>query len=163
MLFRSNFSITVQLQVAGVTDTRAYSITIFNPPFAISNPQVLPTANTTTVYSLQFTVTPSTIVTWAVTAGTLPAGLTLSSAGLLSGQATTVGNYSFDVTATDGSANSAVRTFTLSVNTGTLSIVQTSLPFAVQGSSYSTTLTVTGGSAPYQWSLAPGQTGLTID
>ena len=32
-----NFSITVQLQVAGVTDTKAYSITILNPPFSISN------------------------------------------------------------------------------------------------------------------------------
>ena len=39
--------------------------------------------------------------TYAVTAGTLPAGITVSTTGLVSGTPTTVGAYSFTVTATD--------------------------------------------------------------
>ncbi len=39
---------------------------------------------------------------WAVTSGALPAGLTLTTAGILSGTTTTSGNFSFNVTVTSG-------------------------------------------------------------
>ena len=42
--------------------------------------------------------------TFALTTGTVPAGLTLSSAGVLSGTPTTAGGFSFTVTATDSSS-----------------------------------------------------------
>jgi len=53
-------------------------------------------------YSYTFVLTGNTgAVTWAVTSGALPAGITLSSGGVLAGTPTTAGNYSFSVTATD--------------------------------------------------------------
>lgn len=52
-------------------------------------------------FSLQLVATVLGAATWAVSAGTLPAGLTLSATGLLSGTPTTAGAYSFTVSATN--------------------------------------------------------------
>ena len=45
--------------------------------------------------------------TWAVTTGAVPAGMTLSAAGVLSGTATAAGTTNFSVTATDAKANAS--------------------------------------------------------
>ena len=55
-----------------------------------------------TAYSATLAVTGDTPITWAVTAGSLPAGLTLSTGGVLSGTPTVSGLYSFTVEATNG-------------------------------------------------------------
>src|ERR1700732_4519902 len=52
--------------------------------------------------------------TWAVTMGTLPAGLTLSSSGMISGAPTTAGTFPFTVTVTD--AETPVHTATASLS-----------------------------------------------
>lgn len=50
----------------------------------------------------QYTVSSgSTPITWSVTAGDLPTGMTLSSAGVLSGTPTVADDYEFTVTATN--------------------------------------------------------------
>ena len=49
--------------------------------------------------------TGSAAITWAVTAGALPAGLSLSSGGVLSGTPTGSGAYSFTVTATNSAGS----------------------------------------------------------
>lgn len=48
--------------------------------------------------------------TWAVTSGTLPAGITLSTTGTLAGTPTATGSFSFVVTVTDSSAACAPGT-----------------------------------------------------
>lgn len=53
-------------------------------------------------FSQALAATGTAPITWAVTAGTLPAGLTLSAAGVLSGTPTGSGAYSFTATATNG-------------------------------------------------------------
>ena len=53
--------------------------------------------------------------TFAITQGALPAGLTLSAAGILSGTPTTPGSRSFTVTATDANQFSGTRDYTLSI------------------------------------------------
>ncbi len=58
--------------------------------------------------------------TWSVNAGSsLPAGLTLSGAGLLSGSIASTGNYSFTLRVTDSAGRITTRVFTLSVSTTT--------------------------------------------
>lgn len=61
--------------------------------------------------SQQLAATGTTPITWAVTTGTLPAGLALSTAGVLSGTPTASGAYSFTVTATN-SAGSDPQAYT---------------------------------------------------
>lgn len=69
-------------------------------------------------YSHTFTATSAAKepVSFSVTSGTLPDGLALSSAGVLSGTATTEGTYSFEVTADDGFFLPVVRQVTIKVD-----------------------------------------------
>ncbi|HEX6083247.1 MAG TPA: S8 family serine peptidase [Thermoanaerobaculia bacterium] len=81
-------------------------------------PYVVPNGYTSTPYSLSFVAgggAPG--YTYAVTVGTLPPGLTLSSAGVLSGTPTTLGTYSFSVRATDTVGCTGYRAVNMVVTT----------------------------------------------
>lgn len=57
------------------------------------------------------------VYTWSVNAGsTLPAGLTLSSAGVLSGTPTANGTFNFTLKVTDSAGRISIRTFTLAIS-----------------------------------------------
>ena len=86
-------------------------------------------ATTNTAYSNQLTGSGGTL-TWTLTGGALPTGLSLSSTGNISGTPTVSGIYTFTIRATDNAnaANFAARVYTLNVTP--LTITTTSpLPF----------------------------------
>ena len=89
---------------------------------------------------------------WSVSAGSLPPGLNLSAAGLVTGTPTTAGTYTFTVTVTDSTGQQATATLTCSI--ATLAITTVSLPDGAAGKSYIATLDARGGLAPYSWSTA---------
>src|SRR4029077_5332408 len=68
-------------------------------------------------------------IVWSLSSGQLPPGITMSSAGVISGSATVTGTFSFTVKAADSSSpqQTATASFTLSV-ASTLSIVFTVQP-----------------------------------
>jgi VCBS repeat-containing protein len=73
-----------------------------------------------TAYRHTFTSsTGSPAGSFVVSAGQLPSGLSLSSAGVLSGTPTAVGDYTFTVTASNGHFADASQQFTLAVSTAT--------------------------------------------
>lgn len=114
----------------------------------------------TVPYNLQFTATGGN-PTWTVSSGSLPAGLQLSSAGLLSGTPTAAGDFSFKVTATD-SGRSDTQSYSLSV-VPKLAIGPTS-DAAEVGLAYQFAPQATGGKAGYRWSLEGAlPAGLTMD
>lgn len=77
-------------------------------------PPSLPAAFAGTAYSQTITANSGTSpYTFAMTSGSLPAGLTLSSGGALSGTPTTPGMNTFEVTATDAASQTSARTYTL--------------------------------------------------
>jgi len=87
----------------------------------------------------------------------LPAGIAFNTAtGTFSGQTSATGAYPLTVQATLANYAPATQSLTLYVANGTLGIAQTSIPVAIAGTQYQTTLTATGGLAPYTWSLASG-------
>ncbi|MDR3635617.1 MAG: Ig domain-containing protein, partial [Isosphaeraceae bacterium] len=90
-----------------------------------------------------------------VTAGTLPAGLSLSTAGLLSGTPTATGASSFTVTATDNNSDSGSQAFTLTVDPA-ITFTTTSLPAATVGAAYSQQITATGGSGTLTYAVTTG-------
>jgi uncharacterized delta-60 repeat protein len=107
------------------------------------------TAPTRIVYTHNFTASGSPAATFALTSGTLPPGLTLSSSGLLTGTPTTVGTYSnITVTASNGVAPAATQTFSITVLDGGLFKIA-SPTYTVNEADGSVTVTVerTGGNA----------------
>ena len=101
---------------------------------------------------------------WSLASGTLPAGLKLSSAGVISGTPTAVGSSSFTVRVHDAEVPAEVATQTLSLTVTPLTITTTSLPAAPANHSYSVTLKASGGKPTLVWSLASGTlpAGLTL-
>jgi len=128
------------------------------PPLDIS-PATAPSATVGFAYNLPLNATGGqSPYVWSVSAGALPSGITLdASAGVLSGVPTMTGTSNFTVQAADSSmpARTGVMPFTVVVN-GQLAFSITSLPDAAVGVPYSTTASVSGGSAPYTWSIASG-------
>jgi len=93
---------------------------------------------------------------FSVTAGSLPAGVTLSREGVLSGTPTAQGNFSFTVTATDASGCSGARAYTISVCVSQVTLSPAGLPAGSLGSPYSQTITASGGTAPYAFAVSSG-------
>ncbi|SFC28885.1 Por secretion system C-terminal sorting domain-containing protein [Flexibacter flexilis DSM 6793] len=84
-------------------------------PTVSFSPASLSSATEGVAYSQTVTQTGLTAPTFSVSAGALPAGLTLSSAGVLSGTPTVVGTYNFTVKATAGNC-SGTQSYSLTVS-----------------------------------------------
>ncbi|MDE3188074.1 MAG: putative Ig domain-containing protein, partial [Acidobacteriota bacterium] len=100
--------------------------------------------------------------TWAAASGSsLPAGLSLSTAGVISGTPTASGTFNIVITVTDSASNTASGTFSLTVQP-TLTVTTTTLPSGTVGVAYSQTLAATGGTGTgYTWSVnSAGSTSL---
>jgi len=93
----------------------------FDAPSALAMTTMppLPDGGVGVAYSVTFVATGGTLpYVWSVVAGALPAGLTLSSGGVLSGTPTTVGTPSFTVAVTDSYFQQVTRSFTIDVAAG---------------------------------------------
>lgn len=117
----------------------------------------LPNAVQNSNYSTVLAATGGTPpLTWSISSGSLPAGLTINTGtGAISGAATASGISNFTVQVSD--SNSLTGTKALSLNVMAPPTITTSgLPGGTVNSSYSTPLTATSGTTPYTWSLSSG-------
>ena len=106
-------------------------------------------------------------VTWKVSAGSLPAGLTLSSNGSITGTPAAVGSSTFTVTATGVSTDPSADGTRIDTKQFTLSVLQpltasVSRRVAEVGVPFRATLQGTGGQSPYTWSASGLPAGLTV-
>ncbi|UYV16554.1 putative Ig domain-containing protein [Porphyrobacter sp. ULC335] len=95
--------------------------------------------------------------TYVLDSGALPVGLTLSSAGVISGTPTQRGSYAFNVRVTDSTnptAQSVVKGYSGTVQVPSLALAQSSYS-VVQGAAASFTIGVNGGVAPYSFLVEP--------
>lgn len=92
----------------------------------------------------------------------LPDGIVLTADGKLVGRPTTEGIYRVHVKATDADNRTAEADITITVAPA-LAISEASLPRAVSGTDYLTSLTATGGTGPYTWSATGLPEGITLD
>ena len=124
---------------------------------------VLPVGSTCNPYSLTLASTGGAPgYSYTITGGALPRPMTMTSGGVISGQAYHIGVYSFTVQSTDSfsSPHTVSRTFTLNiVNCG--GVVPPLVFGAVSTSvttcgSNTTTLSASGGVAPYSYALTSG-------
>lgn len=98
---------------------------------------------------------------WSATG--LPAGVTMSSGGVLSGTPTTAGTYTIVARFTDASGAATTRSYSVVVNGAPSISAPASIPDGQVGVAYTaTTLTVSGGISPYTWSASGLPAGLSI-
>lgn len=105
-----SYPVTVHVSDAStpVKTASATETIVINPAGTLSLTATLPTATVGVAYSYSFQATGGlTPYTYAVTAGSLPAGLTLQTNGTLAGTPTTVGASSFTITVTDSQSPAA--------------------------------------------------------
>ncbi len=147
-----------------LTATGPVSITIAAAPvLVISSP---PAGTVGVIYSGTIPVTGGKgPYSCKVTAGTLPNGLSLAGC-LITGTPVSGGTVALTVQATDSSAPPTVSSgpVTITINPAPLAITTGTLPNGTVGVVYSSTIGVSGGTAPYSCSLVAGtlQAGLAL-
>ncbi len=142
---------------------KQFSISISEGLNIVQRQSSLTPGQLTVAYNLQFTSTGGGSPTWRISSGSLPAGVTLSSAGLLSGTPTATGDFSFKITVSDGT-RSDTQTYSMSVVpklqiSPARGVAEAGVPFQLAAQA-------TGGKPGYSWSLGGGTAlpaGLTLD
>jgi len=165
----STFTVTVTDSAAPTPQTKSKQFSILvNPVLSVSTAS-LPSGTVGTAYSQGLQSNGGTApITWSVTLGTLPVGLTLNSGtGVISGTPTTAATSNFTVQAADSSSPLQLATKALSiiVNAAPLAITTTTLPNGTVGVAYNTMLQSSGGTPPVTWAVTVGAlpTGLTLN
>ena len=149
-------------------DIQACSLTVQAAPTAPRIIQVcpLPNAMQNTAYSQSMTATGTPAPTWDLSAGALPAGVSMNSVGRVTGTPSGTGTANFTLRATNSQGNDT-RACSLTVQAAGAAPVITQpcpLPDATQNAAYSQTMTATGNPAP-TWDLSAGAfpAGISMD
>jgi large repetitive protein len=161
-----NFTITAT-DSASNTGSRAYSVTVSGGSTTLTlSPATLPSGTVGTAYSQTISASGGTSpYTFVRSAGTLPVGLALSSAGVLSGTPTTAATYNFTITASDGAGDSGSQSYSVTVSpANNLTLSPTTLANGTVSTAYSQTITASGGTGPNTFTKSTGTlpTGLTL-
>ena len=131
-------------------------------------PLTLPLGRVGVAYSQQITASGGTgPYVFTVLSGTLPAGLTLSSAGLLSGTPTAAGSSTVTIRATDGNSCPRDIVYTIVVAAAAcpvITLAPATLPAGAVGVAYSQQITASGGTGSPVFTVVTGTlpAGLTL-
>jgi hypothetical protein len=141
----------------GNTVTQTYTIAV-NGPLSITT-TALPAAFTGSLYSQTLVASGGTGTgyTWTATSSNLSTyGLTLSTAGVLSGTPSVTGTASFTANVADSASHTATQPLTVTVNAGLALPAPNpvTLPSGTVSQSYTGSINATGGVSPYAWTVA---------
>jgi Putative Ig domain/Concanavalin A-like lectin/glucanases superfamily len=143
------------------TATQAASLTVAPP--ALGFP--VPPGEAGAAYHHELSVAGGTApYEWHVTGGDLPDGITLAPVtGTLAGTPAVAGSYHFTVLVTDAEGQAITRPTSLTV-VAAPAIPEPATPAAEAGAAYHHELSVTGGTAPYEWHVTGGDLpdGITL-
>jgi hypothetical protein len=158
---------------ASALDYGTTNITVASASFSLSPastlavlPSSIPDGRIGVAFSQQFTASGGIGNDSFTYDGALPSGLSLSSAGLLTGTPTQSGSFSIKVTGNDSSYNTASQSYTLSIDAPAIALSSNALAAGTYGSVYSAAISASGGTAPYSYALASGSSlpaGLTLN
>jgi large repetitive protein len=158
----STFTVKV-VDANSASITKTFGITVAPAPLSITTAS-LPNGQTGVPYSQTLQASGgSGTYTWSISAGSLPAGLSLNASGHISGTPTAPGTANITVKVIDTASGSATRALSITI---AAALTSGGCPPAtgVAGGAYSATLTASGGAPPYVWTIASGQlpTGLAL-
>ena len=134
----------------------------------ISTPSALPGGTVGSWYSVTLAASGKQPITFEVSSGNLPDGLSLKSSGELSGTPSRAGTFTFTVNAHNTVGDKA-KSFTLTINdtenaATAPSITSSALPSGTEGTTYNASLNAEG-TAPITWEVTGGNLpdGLNMD
>ncbi len=134
----------------------AIAINITANPLQITSPSSLQAGIVGTPYTYQLSETGAGIQPiWSLLAGSLPDGISMSSAGILTGTPTQPGVFAIVVqVSSPNGIQVALLDLPVASGSGALSIEKSSpaLPTAIVGSPYDQQMVAQGGVPPYSWS-----------
>src|SRR5262249_1697867 len=142
----------------------AGSVNITSTAIVLS-PASLPGAVAGVPYSQMLSASAGTPpLTFAVTAGLAPPGLTLASGGPLPGPPTLAGSFAFTVTATDANGCKGSRAYSIAVTCPAIALSPSLLPDGAVGVPYSQTLSAAPAVTPVTFGVSAGSLppGLTL-
>src|SRR6185312_4572489 len=151
------FTLKVTSNGQSATQTETVRITSLNVK---DNAITLPDAFAGNPYSYTFTAQATAGSVTFTPATSLPGGMSLSSAGVLSGTPTTPGYYNINFSISDGT-DTIYRSQGFSVSAIDITSPGT-LPNATQNASYNYTLTASGGAGGYVWTTNSLPNGLSM-
>ena len=157
------FNFTLNISDASArTGARTCTITIGSPIQIVT--EILPDATIREAYSQTLRASGgSPPYRWVAISGALPPGISLdANAGTVSGQPVLPGRFTFNIQVSDASGATTQRAFTIAVASG-LTIPGCPASIGIANQSYSSTLTVVGGQAPYNWSVSSGTLPLGLN
>ncbi|HEU4391504.1 MAG TPA: Ig domain-containing protein [Blastocatellia bacterium] len=150
-----SYNFTARVRDAGnCFGSRAYAIDVSCPTITVT-PATLAVPYIGIGYLQTFSASGGTgPYSFGTNVSALPPGLAWNTNGTLRGRPTTAGSYSFIVRANDANGCFGERSYTLVVDCPAITFTPSSLPPAVVGTFYDTTLIATGGPpGPYSFSI----------
>ncbi len=143
---------------AALFDTQGYSVTINAPGSPTITTTTLPNGTVGVAYNQTLNATGGTpSYTWTLDSGTLPASVSLSGAGVISGTPTVAATSNFVVRVTDSLSQTTTQALSIIIDpAGALTITITTLPAAIEGQVYSQELSASGGTPPLVWTIISG-------
>jgi hypothetical protein len=163
-----SFVIRAVDSVGNTGNSSPYTVNIAAGPLTVS-PVSLPNGMQGTAYNQTVSASGGTgPYTFAVSAGSLPTGLSLNAnTGAISGTPTAGNNsYTFTIQATDSFGGSGNRSYTVGIGSASLLAVSpTSLPNGTTTVAYNQTVSASGGTGPYNFAVSSGTLppGLALD
>jgi large repetitive protein len=160
-----SFPITVKVTdgnlCTGVSAT--YNLVINCQTITVTNPATT-TGTVNAPFTQTFTQTGANGTATFTSASTLPAGLTLSTAGVLSGTPTQSGTFPIVVTVTDSnSCTGTSPTYTLIISCQTITVTNPATTTGTVGAAFNQTFTQSGGFGTITWSKSGAiPTGMTF-
>jgi len=141
--------------------TQNLSITVNLPPAPTITTATLPAGVEGAAYSQTIQATGFGTLAYSISAGTLPAGLSLNAGtGAISGTPlgpNTTSNFTVTVTDSSNPKQTGSKALSITINLPPAPVISpTTLPNGNVGSPYSQTLSVNGGLGPYTWSVSVG-------
>ncbi len=147
----------------GASASISYNLTV-NAALAVAGPTSLPNGQVSVSYANTSITASGGTTPFSWSAAGLPSGLTLSAGGALTGTPTIAGTFTVTVTVTDAMSAKASRTYALTIKAALAVVGPATLPTGQVGASYAnTTMTSSGGTAPYSWSASGLPAGLALD
>jgi uncharacterized protein (TIGR03437 family) len=154
-------SFTFELRITdstGATATRTFTINVNSTSQVVITSTYLSPGNLNAAYTAQLTAEGGQFpFTYSITSGSLPPGLSLSSAGEISGTPTSRGTFAFTVLVRDGRGATAQAALRIVIDGDELAFSFPYLRAGRPGVFYLDAVSGTGGMRPYRYSIVSGQ------